>query len=341
MEKLRLGVIGCGDISKYMLWFARLNRDIHIIGCADTDFGKAHRYASGFKGAKAFEDYKDMIASLDLDAVYLAVPHYLHYPIMKDLIDQGIHVLCEKPITTNLEDAFDILARAKASNVKIGVNYQYRYDKACYRMVMAAQRGELGQIYYGTCNIPWLRDDTYFSRGSWHESIERAGGGTLITQGSHALDILLWACNSKPVRALGITKKIKFKTVEVEDLAMGIIELASGVPLQITSSMVATPEQAVTINLYGSKGTAIYTGPTFPRVRFKKAKASRYRLEVSGLHALDRSLKAFTRWVLWDIHYYNSGENAITVLASILAIYRSAKSNRAEKIKGFTNLFVE
>ncbi|NMA95876.1 MAG: Gfo/Idh/MocA family oxidoreductase [Clostridiales bacterium] len=334
MKRLRLGVIGCGDISKYVLLFARLNRHIQVVGCADIDFERANRYASWFKGARAYDDYIKMISELDLDAAYLAVPHNLHFPIMKDLIEKNIHILCEKPITISLEEAIYIVDFAESKDVKIGINYQYRYDKACYRLAMAAQKGELGEIYYGICNIPWYRDDSYFKNSSWHKNIESSGGGTLLTQGSHALDILLWACNSKPVKAQGMIKNMKFRDVEVEDLAMGIIELENGTVLQVTSSMAALPEQSVTINLYGSKGTAIYRGPSFPRVKFKSAKVSRHRLNVFGLHALDRSLRAFTRWVLkGDIKYHITGREAISVLSSILSIYESAKTGEVEKVK--------
>lgn len=332
MKKLRMGVIGCGDITKYMLFFARWTRNIQVVGCADINIEKARRYAKFFKGAKAFEDYVDMIHDTDPDAVYLAVPHHLHYPMMEVLIEHGIHILCEKPITINLKDAIEIAELAKSKDVKVGVNYQYRYDKACYRMAMAAQNGDLGELYYGTCNIPWYRDCGYFNTSKWHGRREQAGGGTLLTQGSHALDILLWSFGAKPVYAMGVTKNTKFTAVEVEDLAMGIIELANGGVIQITSSMVATPEQPVTISLYGSKGTAMYTGPNFPRIKFKNAKIPKYRLKVKGLHALSRSLEAFTRWVLWDAPYHNPAENAIPVLASILTVYRSAKTNQTEKV---------
>lgn len=332
MKKLRMGVIGCGDITKYMLYFMKLNSNLQVVGCADIQIEKARKYASLCKGATAFRDYQEMIRTLAPDAVYLAVPHYLHYPIMQVLIENGIHVLCEKPVTTMLEDALAVTASAKAHGVKVGVNYQYRYDKACYRMAAAAWNGDLGDLYYGTCNIPWYRNEQYFHQSKWHASHVHAGGGTLITQGSHALDILLWSFGAKPARAFGVARQVKFTGVEVEDTAMGIVELTNGCVIQITSSMAAYPEQSVAINLYGSKGTAIYRGPNFSRVRFHKARVPRYSLGVGGIHSLGRSLEAFRRWVVLDIPYHTAAEDAIPVLACVLAMYRSTKTQQAEEI---------
>lgn len=330
--KMRLGVIGCGEITKFMLVMAKLNRKIQITGCADIDIKRSRKYASYFKGAKAYDNYKAMIHSQDMDAVYLAVPHYLHYPMMKELISSGVHVLCEKPVATTLEDGTEIAKLAKTYGIKVGINYQYRYDKACYRMAAAARNGDLGELYYGLCNIPWHREEKYFTQSKWHSSKEQAGGGTLITQGSHALDILLWSFGSRPVRVIGITGQKKFSSVEVEDLCMAIVELDNGCFLQLTSSMIASSEQPFTIDIYGSKGTAKYSGKLFSKTKFLQVDVPKYRLGAAGAHALGKSLEAFRKWVVLDSPYHNTVEDALSVLATVLAIYRSAQTNRPEPV---------
>lgn len=332
MKKLRMGVIGCGDITKYMTLLTKIDGSIEFTAFADSDERRAHKFAARYKGAGAYKDYKQLLAHEKIDAAYVAVPHFLHYPIVRDLILKGIHVLCEKPVVTTLDHAKELNELAEMHQVKIGVNYQYRYDHACYRMVKAAHKGELGRLYYGICNIPWYRDKSYFTESKWHASRDEAGGGTLLTQGSHALDILLWAFNSKPVRAMGTMRNAKFHEVEVEDTAMGIIELSCGGILQITSSMAAAKEQPVSITLYGERGTAAYTGPNFPGVRFSGVRVPRYKAEGRGVHALSRSMNAFAKWVTDGTPYYCPISQSIPVLASVLAIYKSAQSGRAEDI---------
>lgn len=333
MRKLRLGIIGCGEITKFTLVFAKMNPFIQVTGCADLNIKRAGKYAAFFKGARAYADYKDMINNVEMDAAYIAIPHHLHYPVMKELINRGIHVMCEKPVTTCLEDAGKVVELARNNDVKVGVNYQYRYDKDCYRMVKAAQNGDLGNLYYGICNIPWNRSEKYFLDCPWHCSCEEAGGGTLITQGSHALDILLWAFGSPPVRATGVKKNARFSYGDVEDLCMGIVELENGAVLQLTSSMVAEPEQPLSIQIYGSEGTAIYTGgEVFSSVKFLKAKVPKYRIGVNGVHALGRSMEAFRKWVAGGPPYHSPVEDAIPVLATVLAVYRSAETSKAEEV---------
>ncbi len=327
MNKLGLGVIGCGEIAKFMMVFARLNPKVRILGFTDLNLDKAQKFASYFRGARAFTDYREMVDSLPLDAAYIALPHHLHYPVMKELIPRKIPVFCEKPITSKLDDALEITQLAREHNVKVGVNYQYRYDKSCYRMAMAAQKGDLGELYFGTCLIPWHRKEKYFLNSKWHAHREQSGGGTLITQGSHGLDILLWSFGYKPVRALGVSTRAKFAGIGVEDLCMGIVELENGALLQINSSMVANPEQPVSINIFGSKGTAQYTGGiVFSRVKFLKARVPPYKPNAGGIHPLARSLEAFRRWVIHDAPYHNKAEDTLPVLSTITAIYESCEN---------------
>lgn len=319
MKRLRLGVIGCGDIAKFTLIMAKLNRKIQIVACTDKQIERAEKYAKLFKGAKAFSDYTEMINTTQLDAVYLAVPHFLHYPIMEDLLNHNLHILCEKPITTNIEDANHIVQLAEEKNLKVGINYQYRYDKACYRMVMAARNNELGELYYGICNIPWHRTDKYFNNSPWHKSISQSGGGTLLTQGSHALDILLWAFNSKPIKVSAVTRNYKFKDVEVEDTAIGYIELENNKVISITSSMANAKEQHITIDLYGEKGSIHYTSNR--SLKIKKAKIRHYRPTSRGIHALARSLNAYTDWILNDTSYLCTAKDSLQVLECIVGMY--------------------
>ena len=334
MRKLRLAVAGCGEIAAFLLLMAKMNRNILIVGCADIRKERARKYAAFFRGAKAYDDYLKMVDQEEPDAVYLAVPHHLHYPMMKELVAREINILCEKPITTDIKDALKIIDLARLDKVKIGVNYQYRYDKACYRLVMAANNGDLGQLHYGVCNVPWHRGPKYFKKSSWHGERRQSGGGTLITQGSHALDILLQAFAAKPLSAVGVTRRACFKDIEVEDLCMGTVELEGGALLQINSSMIASPEQPMSISIYGSKGTAHYKGWNFySKVDFLGVRVPSYNSGVRGIHALGNNLEAFRRWILFDALYHNKAEDSLPVLAAVQAIYRSADSKMAEEVE--------
>jgi predicted dehydrogenase len=330
---MRLGIVGCGDIASYTALFTLLNRRIHTAACCDRSTDTAAAFAKRWRIPRSYGNYDRMLENETLDAVYLAVPHDLHFAMASAAIQRGLHVLLEKPITRTLEEGQQIVLQAKEKGIRLGVNYQYRYDSGCHALARAVQAGSLGRIYYARCNIPFHREQKYFTRASWHATQARSGGGTLITQGSHMLDIVLWVLGSQARYASGMTAQRRFQDVEVEDLAQGILEMENGALVQITSAMVANPEQALSIEVYGGKGTALYSDKPFPRVRFRGVHPRKARLPVGGFHALQRSIEGFRAWVIEDRPYLIPGEQALPVLAAVEAIYRSSESGKREKVQ--------
>ena len=331
--KLNLGIVGCGDIAGYTAFFARLNRNIAMAACCDVSQERADKFARRHGIKHVYTDYAVMLATARLDAVYLAVPHNLHYEMIKQAISAGKHIFVEKPVTRTYAEGVEIVGMAERAGVKLAVNYQYRYDGGCYRLARAVQSGQIGDVLYGRINIPWRRERNYFEGSAWHKTIARAGGGTLITQGSHFLDTALWACGRRPLSASGLTARCIFNDMEVEDLAMGIVELESGALIEICSSMAAAKEQAVSIEIYGSRATAIYTDRPLPRVRFVGGGVKTENVPIFGFHALQRSIEGFRRWVNGGERHLVAGRESLPVLAAVDAIYRSAQSGKRENVK--------
>jgi UDP-N-acetyl-2-amino-2-deoxyglucuronate dehydrogenase len=333
INRLRLGIVGCGDIAGYTVMFARLNRWISLPACCDSSPDKSRAFSQRHNIPAVYTHYEEMLEREALDAVYLAVPHHQHFPMAQAAIRAGLHIFIEKPITRTLDEALVLVDLADQAHICLGVNYQYRYDPGCYALVQAARRGDLGAIHAARCNIPWHRETGYFQQAGWHAQLETAGGGSLLTQGSHMLDIVLWALDGSPGTAIGYTAQRKFKQVEVEDLALGLVEMQNGALVQISSSMVAKPEQALTIELYGEYATAIYTDRPWPHVTFKGRRIRKTPPPIRGLHALQRSLEGFRAWVREDQPYLTPAREAIPALAVVEAIYRSAQSGCQEPIQ--------
>jgi len=339
-EKLRLFIVGCGGIADYMSFFARLTPGVQLAAACDISEKRAETFARKHKiptvytnydqmlAAGTFEAARDSPAAEGTSAVYLAVPHNLHFEMIKKAIDAGIHVFVEKPITRTLAEGREIVAYAAEKGIKVGVNYQYRYDSGCHRLARAVQAGALGRVLYARINVPWHRASGYFEASPWHKTLAQAGGGTLITQASHLIDVVLWSVGSPPASAMGYTTRKIFSNVEVEDLALGTVELENGVLVQITSSMVAATEQPVTIEIYGEEGTAIYTNQPWPRVKFIGVKPRVEQPPQWGLHALHRSLKGFRDWILKDEPYLIPAEAALPALQAVEGIYQSAKEGQ-------------
>lgn len=332
-DDLTLAVVGCGSIADYVARLARWTPGVTLTAACDISQARAADFARKYKIPRVYTDYSQMLAAGDCRAVYLAVPHHLHFEMIKAAIDAGLPVLVEKPVTRTLAEGLEIALYARERGVKVGVNYQYRYDKACYKLAQVVHSGALGRVLYARTNVPWHREWSYFEGSPWHQSLAQAGGGTLITQASHLVDVLLWAIDSPPVSAHGWTDRKVFTQVEVEDFAAGTVTLENGAVLQITSSMVANPEGAVTLEVYGERGTAIYTNLPRPRLVVHLAKgAFRIRrlgqVPYWGFHALHRSLKGFRDWVLEERPFLVPAAEALQALAVVEAIYRSAREGK-------------
>jgi predicted dehydrogenase len=333
MSRLDLAIAGCGDVAGYTAWFARLNRGIRLVACCDSAPDRAAQFARRFNIPRACTDYAELLSGgARPDALYLAVPHHLHRPMVEAAIAAGIPALVEKPLALTPDEGRQMVAAAEAAGVKLGVNYQYRYDAGCYALARAVQAGALGEIRYARCHLPWHRDAGYFGASGWHSRLATAGGGTLITQGSHLLDVVLWALRDRPVRAVGYTARRAFPDVEVEDLAQGIVEMAGGALVEVCSSMAVHAEQALSIDVYGARGSAHYSNRPWPHVSFRGARAQHFRTTGGRLHALQRSLEGFRAWVVEDRPYLTPAAEALPVLAAVDAIYRSSRTGCREEI---------
>jgi len=331
-NKMNIAIVGCGDIGGFVALGCRLNRKINIAACVDTSAERAEAFAKKHRIASSYQDYRELFQHKDLDAVYLGVPHYLHHAMILECLENGYNVFCEKPVTVSMDEAIDVCRKSRETGKKIGINYQYRYDHNCSSLIEACRVGDLGTINYALCNTPWSRTEKYFSGAPWHAKKHESGGGTLITQGSHIIDITLKALNSFPVEVVAVTDQKKFTDVEVEDFAMGIVKMENGATLQVTSSMAAEPEQKLTADVYGSLGRGHYTGGDFSKINFQGVRVKKRKAPVRGFHPLLRSIEGFRRWIQEGDPFLVPVEESLMVLAVVEAMYRSAESGKWEKV---------
>ncbi len=332
MKRLELAVVGCGEIAGYAALVSKLIPQIRLAACCDVNSHRAQAFARRHGIRQVFANYADLLAQGSFQALYLAVPHDLHSPMILQAVRAGIPVLTEKPLARSLSEGVQIVEMAAQRGVKVGVNYQYRYDSGCYALARAVQSGSLGRVHSIRINVPWRRTQTYFDAAPWHKTLARSGGGTLLTQGSHFLDVALWALGEPPVSAVGYAASPGFQ-VEVETLAHGIVQTRGGTLVNIASTMVAAREEAVVIEVYGETGTAIYHDLPFPSVKFVGTRVKPQRPPGWGLHALQRSLAGFARWVLGDDPFLIPAVSALPVLAAVDAIYRAAQTGARSAVQ--------
>ncbi len=315
---------------------SRIIKNTRIVAAVDLDLDRAIKIA----GKKhAYNDIEEMYKNEKIDAVYISTPHHLHKPMIKQAFEHGKHILCEKPVGVSIDDARDIRdLDLQYPDLKLGFNYNYRYDHNCYRLVKAIHDDHLDEIYYANCNIFFSRDDSYFEKGPWRTKKETAGGGTLLVQGSHMVDIMIWALG-KPRSVIGKIDTMKFKNIEVEDFALGIIEFENGVYAQINDSTFVKPpydmfKEKVELEIFGKRGRCYYRGP-WPKssLTWKGVKKYKIKKDTKGFSHFGRSVKAFGEWILNDKPYFNTIDQSSKALFLISALYKSSDSGRKESIE--------
>ncbi|MFW5728975.1 MAG: Gfo/Idh/MocA family protein [Spirochaetota bacterium] len=285
---------------------------------------------AGRPHARAFTSLQEALERVTADAVHLGVPHDLHEPLCREVAAAGLPMLCEKPLAHGVESGRRIVELSERRGVRIGINYQYRYDPRIGRLAAGVRSGAFGDLRLIRALVPWNRDDGYFTHSSWHASKSRAGGGTLITQGSHLLDAALWIADDHATGAHAVTRTTRPAAGEVEDLAVGIVELARGGVIQIASTMSVHPEQPLRIEIYGSLGSAEYA--VGGRLRVHGCSLPRVRPAAPGLHPTFRSLEGFRRWIAGGPAYLCAARDALATLRVVHALYHAAETGRTQEV---------
>lgn len=273
MEKVKVGIVGCGGIAngKHLPSLKKLH-NVEFVAFCDIVIEKAKKANQDFADGKAlvFEDYHDLINIPEIDAVYVCTPNVSHCEITCAALEKGKHVMCEKPMALNYEEAKKMLqARDKAKKL-LTIGYQSRYRSDALYLKKECQNGELGEIYYAKAHA--IRRRGVPTWGVFLEE-DKQGGGPLIDIGTHALDLALFMMdNYEPLYAVGTTyHKLNNdkntaniwehwdpKKFTVEDSAFGFVVMKNGATIVVESSWAlnTTDTKEARVSLCGTKAGA-------------------------------------------------------------------------------------
>lgn len=231
MEKVKLGIIGIGNMGSGHCGNILKGRvpEISLTAVADL---KATRRAWAKEtlpeGTKIFESGSELIKSGCVDAVLIAVPHYFHPVLAKEAFAAGLHVMCEKPAGVYTKQVREMNEMADKTDVTFGMMFNQRTNPLYIKMHELVSGGAFGQIMRVNWIITdWFRTQSYYDSGEWRGTWDGEGGGVLLNQCPHQLDLLQWICGMpKAVRAF--TKNGNWHHIEVEDDVTAYLEYANG-----------------------------------------------------------------------------------------------------------------
>ncbi|HEX4949774.1 MAG TPA: Gfo/Idh/MocA family oxidoreductase, partial [Blastocatellia bacterium] len=208
--------------------------------------------------ATGYTNYAQFLAHPGLDIVNVCSPSGLHLEHAQAAADAGKHVLVEKPIEINLTRADALIAACAASKVKLGVIFQSRFLPAVQKMQAAIAGGKLGQLLLGDAYVKWYRALEYYA-DSWHGTMALDGGGALINQAIHTIDLLRWMMG--PVAAAQAMKKaLRYPHIEAEDTLVGNLEFANGALGAVVATTSVKPGFKRRLEISGQRGTIILDG---------------------------------------------------------------------------------
>ena len=227
MEKV--GIVGCGSISHTHGWCLNQIDNVKIVAVADIIPERAEDFSRRFTAgtASVFSDYKEMFEKTDLDVIHICTPHDMHTPIAEDAMRCGISVFCEKPPAISLEEFEHLKTISEKNNVRIGFCFQNRYNKTIQKADALVQNGLLGAVVGARAFVTWRRDEDYYNT-PWKGMLATSGGGALINQSIHTLDLLLRYFDEPTSVKASLSNHHLPCSVEVEDTVEAWMEFPGG-----------------------------------------------------------------------------------------------------------------
>ncbi|MBR5514864.1 MAG: Gfo/Idh/MocA family oxidoreductase [Clostridia bacterium] len=353
MDKVRVGIIGCGGIAngKHMPSLAQV-KECEMVAFCDIVVEKAEAAAKKFgaEGAKVYADYKELLEDKTIDVVHVCTPNRSHSFITVDALEAGKHVMCEKPMAINTVEAQKMIDAAKRTGKKLTIGYQNRHRPDSLYMKQEAMDGTFGEIYYAKAIA--LRRRAVPTWGVFLNEYEQ-GGGPLIDIGTHALDLTLWMMdNYKPKCCLGTTYHKLNKDTQtgnawgdwdteaftVEDSAFGFIVMENGATINLESSWALNKldsREAITTVCGTNGGADMLDGLRLNGVRHGRKFTTKISFDAGGVDFYEggngddpafREAKLWIDAVINDKAPFVLPEQAFAITQILEGIYESAKT---------------
>ena len=355
--KLRIGIVGCGGIAtgKHLSALKDSGDLCEIVAFCDGFVERAEAAAEkfGVEGAQVCTDYKELLANSDVDVVYILTPNISHSPIAVAAFEAGKHVMCEKPMAVNTEEAQKMMDAWKASGKHFSIGYQNRFRGDVQHLYEACRNGDLGDIYYAKAHAVRRRGVP-----TWGSFIQGSaqGGGPLIDIGTHSLDLALWLMGNYEVESVTGTVFNKMgrlpeategnmwgawdtEKYDVEDSAIGYIKMKNGALIILESSWALNTldVREAEVTLCGTKAGAdlrnqsevVYNRGIHGRLMEEKFTAGSEPWDFFGARndAAFLEAKEWLTSIIEDREPLVKPEQAFVVTQILDAIYESAKKN--------------
>jgi predicted dehydrogenase len=332
-----VGLIGAGNISETHARALRAIRDVEIAAIYAPTRAHAEQLAARHGGA-IYDTLERLLDHRPLDMVVVGSPSGLHAEHGIAAARHGLHVLVEKPIDVTAARADALIDETARAGVTLGVIFQDRLKPDVRRLKALVDAGRMGTPILANARVKWYRPPPYYQGSRWRGTQALDGGGALMNQGVHTVDLLLWLFG--PVRRVFAKTATRLHAIEVEDTAVAVLEFASGALGTLEATTSAYPGYSRRIELTGSNGTLILDGDDLIAIDLQDVRdderptrpagvtASAASPVVADATAHVRVLEDFIDAVARHTAPCCDGPSGRQSVSLIEAIYESARSNR-------------
>jgi UDP-N-acetyl-2-amino-2-deoxyglucuronate dehydrogenase len=335
MSELRFGILGCGNISKTHVTGITSADGAVLVGVCDVIEDKAKALGEE-AGVPSFTDFDELLK--EVDAVSLCIPSGMHSEYAVRAARAGKHVLSEKPLDINLEHGLAMVKACEEAGVKLACISQHRFTKDMRRLYDAVQNGELGTLVQGDSFTKWYRSQAYYDSAGWRGTWAVDGGGCLMNQGVHYVDMIQWVMGG--VKSVQARTRTVMHNIEVEDQAIAMVEYNNGALGVIQASTCTYPGMAERLEVHGTKGTIVVESdrakiwvtkdvkdhePFGPSVMLgQDHQLEEDETTATWVKAHKLQIQDFTNAVRENRDPFITGQAALEPLKVILAIYESS-----------------
>lgn len=253
---VRFGVIGCGTISSIFFGAVKQLPEAKVTRAFDANPERAKAFAEK-AGALPCASMEELMASSDVDAVYIGTPSGMHADCAVRAANAGKHIVVEKPIGITEEQLNAIEAACKKNKVKLCAISQLYFSDDYQKMKKALSEGRFGKTFLANLTMKYFRSDEYYQNGGWRGTWKFDGGGALMNQGIHGVGLLLGLMGA-PKSVTALTRTF-VHPIEVEDTAIAIVEFQNGAIGNIIATTSVQPAKPRILTVHGTKGTATLT----------------------------------------------------------------------------------
>jgi predicted dehydrogenase len=345
---LKVAVIGTGMGRYHMKEFVE-SPNVKLVAVCDLNREEATHFAREYGAERVLTDVEALWEVPNLDAISIAVPNYLHAPIAIEALRRGLHVLCEKPMATTLEEAKEMVATAEEQSKRLMIGMSQRFKPESLALRSMVERGELGKIYYARGT--WIRRRGVpvihfgaggsMGRGSWFVNKGKAGGGALFDIGVHMFDLTWWLMgNPKPISVSAASyanlwgeeferRGISF---EVDELSSALVRFENGVTAFFDVSWAANQDNEINVRIFGTDaGVQVYPPMVYREPRWGELHSD--KIEIKEVEAGLTPRRHFVDCIRDPgKEMIASGQECLTVMAVLDAVQRSAAAGREVEV---------